>query len=212
MALDYLDIYCERLEPGLLAEPLNALTNLAFIIAAGFILVLARREKRLGLPAFVLAALMTVIGIGSGLFHTFATHWAMLTDTLPILFFQLAFLFFYARGFLGLTWPQTAIFFCAFILCIYGFGLLPSGWLNGSLSYAPAFIFLFGLGVCHRKKAAREKNILLLASGIFAISLTFRSLDMALCPLLPLGLHFLWHILNSLVLYFSARAVVLNTR
>ena len=28
------DLYCERLGPGLLAEPLNAITNLAFFIAA----------------------------------------------------------------------------------------------------------------------------------------------------------------------------------
>ena len=29
-----LDLYCERLSPGLLAEPLNALSNLAFLYAA----------------------------------------------------------------------------------------------------------------------------------------------------------------------------------
>jgi hypothetical protein len=31
---DPIDAYCERLGPGLWAEPLNALTNLAFIVAA----------------------------------------------------------------------------------------------------------------------------------------------------------------------------------
>ena len=29
-----LDLYCERLGPGLLAEPLNAVTNGAFLVAA----------------------------------------------------------------------------------------------------------------------------------------------------------------------------------
>ena len=38
MERTYIDIYCERIEPGLWAEPLNAITNLAFIIAA-FLLI-----------------------------------------------------------------------------------------------------------------------------------------------------------------------------
>ena len=30
----YMDAYCERTGPGLLAEPLNAITNASFLIAA----------------------------------------------------------------------------------------------------------------------------------------------------------------------------------
>ena len=33
-ALPVIDIYCERTGPGLLAEPVNAITNLAFLLAA----------------------------------------------------------------------------------------------------------------------------------------------------------------------------------
>ena len=29
-----IDLYCERLSPGIWAEPINALTNLAFLVAA----------------------------------------------------------------------------------------------------------------------------------------------------------------------------------
>jgi len=29
-----IDLYCERLGPGIWAEPINALTNLAFLVAA----------------------------------------------------------------------------------------------------------------------------------------------------------------------------------
>jgi hypothetical protein len=31
------DIYCERIDPGFWAEPVNALTNLAFLLAAAFV-------------------------------------------------------------------------------------------------------------------------------------------------------------------------------
>ena len=39
-----------------------------------------------------------------------------------------------------------------------------------------------------------------MASGLFAISLTFRSLDGPLCNVFPLGTHFMWHILNGVLL------------
>ena len=81
------DGYCERLDPGLWAEPLNAVTNLAFLIAAFAAWRLVRHD---GLPlAKLLVLILTLIGIGSGLFHTFATIWASLADTLPILAFIL---------------------------------------------------------------------------------------------------------------------------
>jgi hypothetical protein len=35
---------------------------------------------------------------------------------------------------------------------------------------------------------------------------------MQFCPEMPVGLHFLWHMLNGLVLYLTARAYILNAR
>jgi len=66
------DAYCERTGPEYWAEPVNALTNAAFLIAA---LVMWRRTA--GLPlARVLCLILFVIGLGSYLFHTHATLWA----------------------------------------------------------------------------------------------------------------------------------------
>lgn len=207
---NYIDAYCERHEPGLWAEPLNALTNIAFLIAAICVFILARRENRLDLRAGMLIALIAIIGAGSTAYHTLATHGAMLADTFPILLFQIAFLFFYGRDVIKLSWPYLVILFCGFVLCIYGFATLPGHWLNGSLSYAPAFIFLLGLGVWHYLHVKREKFTLLLAALVFAVSLSFRSLDMEFCDIMRTGLHFIWHILNGAVLYLSARALLLG--
>ena len=38
------DNYCERIDPGFWAEPLNALSNTAFILAAAYGFYLWRRE------------------------------------------------------------------------------------------------------------------------------------------------------------------------
>ena len=42
----HLDLYCERLGPGFWAEPLNAVSNAAFILAAAYGFVLWRRRAR----------------------------------------------------------------------------------------------------------------------------------------------------------------------
>lgn len=84
---EFIDVYCERLGPGLLAEPLNAVSNLAFFVATFCAWRLARREHVSGVAPFILLVLLMLIGIGSSLFHTFATRWAGLSDTLPILLF-----------------------------------------------------------------------------------------------------------------------------
>ncbi|MEG4207359.1 hypothetical protein QUA20_25970 [Microcoleus sp. Pol7_A1] len=94
---DYIDLYCERLIPGLWSEPLNAISNVSFIIAAWAIWQLAQRHHKISPGIWILIALATSIGIGSFLFHTFATRWANLLKVIPILLFQLGFIWLYSR-------------------------------------------------------------------------------------------------------------------
>lgn len=206
----YIDIYCERLEPGLWAEPVNAITNASFFIAALMAFLLARRENALDWRSLTLILLTLGMGIGSTLFHTVAELWAMLADVLPILLYQMAFLVFYASVIMKWRWFYVLGLLFLFILTMQGFMQLPREWLNGSLEYAPALIFLSGFAAYHIRHAARERFGLALAALTFVISLTFRSIDMALCDDFPLGTHFMWHILNGLVLYLTTRAYILN--
>ena len=50
MEKSYIDIYCERVGPEFWSEPVNAVTNGAFIIAGIVALVLAMRARRLDGP------------------------------------------------------------------------------------------------------------------------------------------------------------------
>ena len=79
--------------------------------------------------------------------------------------------------------------------------------LNGSLRYAPAIMLLLGLGAYHWMRAESERGILLLAAGVLCLSLLFRSIDLSLCYAFPTGSHFLWHLLNGLVLYLVFRGL-----
>lgn len=223
-------IYCERgQDPSFWAEPLNAVTNAAFLIAA---LVAARDylaepPARRTAAAALLVALTFVIGIGSFLFHTFATRWASLADTIPIALFMLAYFGFLLRRFLGLNWILVLLGLGAFyatiryagtIQCNYG-DLLPitsragARCLNGTVTYAPAFLGLLGSAIVLAALRHPAWRYLALASGVFLISMTFRTLDVELCELTSLGghvrgSHFMWHVLNGLTLYILLRAAI----
>ena len=201
-----IDLYCERLAPGFWAEPLNALTNLSFLVAAFFAWRLAVSRQVLSAGTWTLITLIAAIGIGSFLFHTFATTWAMAGDLVPILAFQIAFLWIYGARVIG--W-NILVGLLSVALLVAGFavgGRYPE-LLNGSLRYAPAIVLLLGLGTYHWKNAEREPGILLLAAGVLCLSLLFRSIDLPLCDAFPTGSHFLWHLLNGLVLYLVFRGL-----
>jgi Ceramidase len=213
--------YCERgLDSGFWAEPLNALTNGAFVLAglAAFALIARQRPADRQIVDIWLAALLCVIGVGSFLFHTFATPWAGLADTLPIAVLMLSYLAMAMRRFLGASWWWTAAGLVAF-LAAYGLAgqvrCDGARCLNGSVGYLPALAALLLIGgwlMARRHPAGRS---LVVAAAIFAVSLTCRSLDRVLCDDVivagvPIGLHFMWHVLNAAVLYILVRAAILD--
>ncbi|MBX2833986.1 MAG: hypothetical protein KTR28_03345 [Micavibrio sp.] len=207
---EFIDIYCERIGQGLWVEPLNAMTNAAFFIAAIAAYMLARKENALNWKSALLIILLLCIGTGSTLFHTFATLWAMISDSLPILIYQIVFLILYARFVMGMKCLKSAGLLAIFFALQVAAAQTPREWLNGSIEYFPALIMLTGLATWHVFHAPRDRLALPAAVVIFCISLTFRSIDSAVCTAFPYGTHFLWHCLNGAVLYLTTRGFVLN--
>lgn len=154
--MDYIDIYCERLVTGLWAEPFNALTNLSFFIAAWASWRSANRYQTLSIGVWLLISLIAAIGIGSTLFHTFATSWANLADVLPIFLFQICYLWLYCKQIVGMKTRYASGFLAAFIISAYFADELPKV-LNGSLSYVPALFVLLGLGIYHYQAQKQGK-------------------------------------------------------
>jgi len=231
--------YCERgLSPAFWAEPVNATTNAAFMIAALAALALLYREPNHKRTAMrhLLIALVFIIGIGSFLFHTYATRWAAVADVAPIGIFMLAYLVFAMRRFVGANVFWSLVGLAVFIGAMMaagrlqcwdgqvGFNLdLPAGargrCLNGSVSYLPAWAAMLLIGAYLTAFASqaftrRRTGPLVLTAGIvFTASVAFRSLDMALCQTVtiagaPLGTHFMWHVLNSVTLFLLLLAAI----
>ncbi len=193
-----IDAYCERTDPSYWSEPVNAVTNFAFILAA---VIMWRRCE--GLPwGRALAGILFAIGVGSYLFHTHATPWAAALDTTPILLFSLLYIFLANRDFWG--WPVWAAALGAAAYIPYSllltpvFGALP--FFEISSFYWPLPLLIFAYAVLLRRREPTTARNLAIGASILCVSLTARSLDEPLCMSIPLGTHFLWHILNAIML------------
>jgi hypothetical protein len=207
-----IDGYCERVGPEFWAEPLNTATNAAFILAALVGLIVAVRSGRLDGPVAYLVGLTFVIGIGSFLFHTFATVWAAIADTTPISLFILSYFAVAMNRFAGFGWGRAVLLTIAFqagmVLMSWGLRETIAPLIGSSTSYLPAFVALLAVGLWLNARAHPAGRWMVAAAAVFAVSLTFRTLDGPLCDTWPAGTHFLWHILNGFVLGTLALAVV----
>ncbi len=200
--LNPVDIYCERLDASYWSEPLNAITNLSFIIAAFFI-------WRLGSPrASVMAVLLVLIGLGSFSFHTYANRLTGLLDVLAIALYLVAFAFLIPKQWIKQSiWIQigsVTILIVSISLVQWGStSLKPSlPWLPPGM-YVGAWLALVMYTAITRVSNLNAARYLGMAALIFPLSLAARQLDLPLCDSSG-GTHWLWHVLNGLTLYLSS--------
>ncbi len=195
-----IDGYCERLTPAYWAEPINAVTNAAFLIAA---FIMWRRVRGQGMPlAMLLVVILAMIGIGSYLFHTHAQVWAAMADVAPILLYILVYIFAINRD----VWQMrplpaamvTALFIPYAAVTLPLFQLVPG--LGGSAAYAPVPLLILIYAFLLRNRTPETARGLAIGAFILIASITFRALDEPLCMQLPLGTHFMWYILNATML------------
>ena len=207
------DIYCERTGPGFWAEPFNAVSNAAFVAAAIWGAVSARRLEVRAFDAWLLIGLAGLIGLGSFTFHTFAQVWSGLADTIPIWSFVAAFVLIAMHRLGGMAWRRVAPWAVAIVaLAIATVLFLANGEggtaaappapdpLNGSGQYAPAVVALAAFAIFTRLRRHPAATWIAACLATFLVSLTFRTLDRDLCDTWSVGLHFIWHLMNGLMI------------
>lgn len=222
--------YCERgTNPAFLAEPANAFSNLAFIVAAGVALahlLQHPRAERTHSQALMIG-LVVVIGTGSFLFHTFATQWARIADIAPIGLFMLTYLAIALVRYLDVSAGMACVGTLFFAIAIalgatancgtdpFGISIGSAGarCLNGSLGYLPAMLALLGIGGLMRHRRHPAAWHILGAGIIFTGAIILRTADKLACPIVQIagrdfGTHSLWHCLNALTLYLLLIACI----
>jgi hypothetical protein len=196
----HIDGYCERVDFTYWSEPLNAVSNVAFLIAA-FVMWQRVRGQRL-VFAEILCALAALIGIGSWLLHTHATIWGAIADTVPIMLFILLGTFLINFHFLGLSKWMAIFATLAFIPYTIAMTLifLRLPFFDISAGYWPVPLMIAIYAYLLRHPAPATSRGLVYAAIVISVSLVFRSLDMPLCAHWPYGTHVFWHMINGVFL------------
>lgn len=197
----YVDGYCERTAPGLWGEPLNDLANLAFLLAAGMVWWRADGQR----TGRVLAVLIGLIFVASSVFHLVATRWGAVADSTAILIFTLFYAAAFPRVFFRAKAKWSWLGAPAF-LALTGV----SAALGGGL-YLPALVGLAAFAIALAINRDSYWLHFAMAAAVFALSLAFRSIDGVICGDFPAGTHFLWHLLNAVVLSIVAKAMIGKT-
>ncbi len=217
--LHYIDLYCERTAPGFWNEPVNAASNLAFLIAAAAAYRVALNRDRLDAPELGVITLGGLIGIGSFLFHTLANSWSEIADVIPIWSFVVCFVVLVIYRFTRENLFRTARIAAIGALITVGTVWFtagdvitdsgaPSDRFNGSLQYAPALIALIIFAGLTQLRNHPARLYVTGAAVTFFVSLIFRSIDLANCGENEIGTHFVWHLLNGLMVGLLLQALV----
>lgn len=203
------DIYCERADASFWAEPVNALTNIAFILAG---LLIATHKQP---PARTLGTLIVLVGLGSFLFHTFANRLTGFLDILFIGVYLVAYAWLWPKwvtqSSMAVRAASVAALLAAIGIAIFAtvtlkhtFAELPPG------SYLGAWFYVIALATLSTGENRRASRWLWITAGLFLVSMTARQLDLPLCERTG-GTHWAWHVMNAAVLYGSAKALLIGT-
>ncbi|MEM8644078.1 MAG: hypothetical protein AAGF09_04215, partial [Pseudomonadota bacterium] len=220
-------IYCERgTNEALWAEPINAISNGGFFLAALIFwqLVLWRPREQRSADHYLFIALVFAICFGSTAFHVYADRGTALADVIPIGLFMLVYFGFALNRFLNVPpgWTVFLVVIFAGLIAAatqvqcweggVGFaGMAPDeakSCMNGSVGYLPALGVLIVVSMLVAERRHKAAPYLLAATLVFAGSILLRSLDMALCESVVVedrhtGTHFIWHLLNAVVLFLD---------
>ena len=202
------DIYCERTGPEFWSEPVNAFTNISFILSSVFLSIYLLRKKPSSgdLVNWVFIILIFLIGLGSWSFHTLANLFSLLSDVIPIGIFIILYTWFAFQRLLFINWYFPYIAVLGVLIASALLSFVP---LYGSQSYLGALVFLFVFGIyCKKFKNLKFSTNLIFASFILLISILFRTIDMHICGYFFLGSHFIWHILNSILLFIVTKVMI----
>lgn len=197
------DIYCERLGPAFWAEPINAISNASFFIAAWLLLGSLSPTQQTYRQDRLIVCLIALVGICSLLFHTAGDRLGLILDISGIMLFVHAYLYLCLRRMLGWSRKHSALLLVLFFCCLMSMEAVPAAYnFNGSVAYFPCVAVIGWMWKKTRNPTFLHAGLLLM------LSLAFRTLDMAACPFLPIGTHFLWHLCNGAVLYLLGRTLI----
>jgi hypothetical protein len=197
--------YCESGAFAVLPHPFNVLSCLAFW-AAAWRIWLRRDPEDIDVHMFM-ALMLTVLGVTGMLWHGWPSPFVQALDILGLYFLMMVVVITVAAGIL--RWPLWAVMATVSGLVFVSAWLRESGlpWLpqNGG-AFLPAFLFM-AFAALKVQAVGRNVMVYLLCSAyMLMFGLVFRSADAVLCPYIPVGTHFIWHVCFAVSVTYAVRA------
>ena len=201
--MTYLDSYCERAgQAHIWAEPINAISNIAFLIAAAIAIKMIKRYSVQARDIKMLPVILVLIGLGSFAWHVMADEFTLMLDVIPItIFINLYIIIFLTRCMQWRWWGVVAAFVMLQLMNAAVSYWLDADTLYGTIMYLPTYIMLLGFSILAFIQKKTFALHLCLITCIWTCSLIFRTIDLPICYATHVGTHFLWHIANAVTLY-----------
>lgn len=202
--------YCGRFAAGWFGEPQNSFSNASFVAAALIGYVMWRRSRRGDLPGLALVVLAGSVGIGSYIFHSHPTPSTLQIDLIPIQVFSLSVVVFGCRRWFAARWPLTIGVVVLFGLANYEWARLVRGVLGGGAGHLLRLAAIAGCGgwLALRPATRRSGHFLLAAAATYTAAITVRAFDVPSCAAFPLGLHWVWHLIQGATVGFLLAAAL----
>ena len=192
---------------------MNAWSNGAFLVAAiaGWRLLSVSPNAKAHRAIRALTLLAALAGIGGYLFHRSDAPYAKWGETVPILAFMLLYVWLLLRRFFHWNFviaiPVLALYAAAvYWLETHAPGQAPFG---RAMNLPTLVLFLLAaIGFLLRLREAFWP--MLWALVVLLASSAASAADAPICPMLGLGTHVIWHLLDALLLYLLLRLAVLH--
>jgi hypothetical protein len=195
---------CERLASGLLAQPVNSVSSLAFVGVGLAIALSTSRRPMLGARSYVFAGLVAAIGFGSVAFHGPQPVGARLLHDLPIV---VALLFMVLDN-LDRLRPRSGRLAVGLVGGSAAAALLAAAWPDAAMAFTALLVLAVGVTEVEvyrleLRPLSRpdQRRAYAAIAGILAVGLAFFWLgrtDNALCdPAARVQWHGAWHVASS---------------
>lgn len=209
----YLNLYsslpdhCEK-SWGLISEPIDTISNIAFFISAYFIYALFKRNNIKDDYLQILLILVLLIGTGSTIYHAFRNPFTLIADQLPIYVFVVYSIYLFVKY---VTQNKILQYLVPVLLVIFQFislANIPLFIFNMPTRHAVNLFFIAALSIWSYRKLGNLTLGIVPVLFTYALGIFSRAFDLIVCPINGFGTHFFWHISVAFAAYFTARFLV----
>ncbi len=178
---------------------LNQFSNVAFFIGAIYIGYLWKRYHSCDYYSLTLIILVALIGLGSFIFHTFPSDATIWIDLVPIQLFGLSYFAYIGTKYFRASKVKVFLALIAFfVVRQYWIVYMPRGAIGGGITHIPTLFLLLLCSFLLLFKYKKFSVMLLSACIVYVLALVTRAFDKELSLALPVGVHWIWHILTAL--------------